>query len=363
MHKTVSVALTTYNGQRFLLDQLESIASQTHRPDEVVIADDRSTDGTVSIIRRFSVGAPFPVKLHSNPARLGWARNFVHVAERCSGDLIAFCDQDDVWQPNKLERCLAEFSASEDVDLVYHDALTVDAGLAPYGHLRRLPLKSREATAFDLQPFRNPYGFSVVFRQRLLRFCGLHESSLDPDRDGQPMAHDQFFFFLASALGRVRYVPEPLVKYRQHGGNVVGPGVPRPLSYRLRGITEAQCSLRAAAAGSRAGMLEQMIRTTTAEEASNLERLRDRYVKLAEAYTLRGVIHSHSTLRTRVAALARLAPKAYSSHPWAFGWKEFLKDSYAALETSFGVTIENAITAAFSKIRDIFMSLAKGARR
>ena len=362
MPKTVSVALTTYNGQRFLLDQLESIASQTHLPDEVVIADDRSTDSTVSIIRRFSVGAPFPVKLHSNPARLGWARNFVHVAGRCSGDLIAFCDQDDVWLPNKIERCLAEFPTS-DVYLVYHDALTVDAELVPYGRLRRLPLRSREATAFGLEPFRNPYGFSVVFRRRLLRFCGLHESSLDPDRDGQPMAHDQFFFFLASALGRVRYVPESLVKYRQHGGNVVGPGARRPLSYRLRGITEAQCTLRAAAAGSRAGMLERMIRTTTAEETSDLERLRDRYLNLAEAYTLRGVIHSHSTLRTRVAALARLAPKAYSSHPWAFGWKEFFKDSYAALETSFGVTIENAITAAFSKIRDIFVSLSRGARR
>lgn len=194
MPETISVALTTCNGQRFLLDQLESIANQTHLPDEVVIADDLSTDGTVSIIRRFSVGAPFPVKLRSNPARLGWARNFVQVAERCSGDLIAFCDQDDVWLPNKLERCLAEFSAS-DIYLVYHDALTVDAQLVPYGHLRRLPLRSQEATALDLQPFRNPYGFSLIFRQRLLGFCALHDSSLDPDRDGQPMAHDQFFFF------------------------------------------------------------------------------------------------------------------------------------------------------------------------
>lgn len=106
-----------------------------------------------------------------------------------------------------------------------------------------------------------------------------------------------------------------------------------------------------------------MIQTTTAEEASDLERLRDRYVKLAEDYRLRGVVHSNSSLCTRIAALARLTPGAYKSHPWAFGWKEFFKDSYAALETSFGVMVENAIAAVFSKLRAIFASLAKVARR
>ena len=104
--KTISVAMCTYNGEKYLREQLESIALQTRLPAELVICDDRSTDSTSEIIRNFADSAPFPVRFNLNPVNLGGAtkgitKNFEQASRLCTGDLIAFCDQDDVWLPKK----------------------------------------------------------------------------------------------------------------------------------------------------------------------------------------------------------------------------------------------------------------------
>src|SRR5271165_5482550 len=99
---TISVAMTTYNGERFLSEQLRSIAAQQRLPDELVVADDHSADRTWEIVTDFARTAPFPVRLHRNEPRLGWRGNFMSVLARCESDLIALCDQDDVWEPTKL---------------------------------------------------------------------------------------------------------------------------------------------------------------------------------------------------------------------------------------------------------------------
>jgi hypothetical protein len=177
------------------------------------------------------------------------------------------------------------------------------------------------------------------------------------------MAHDQFFFFLASALGRIRYIPEHLVNYRVHGGNVVGPGVRRPLSYRLRGITDAQCAMKASASLSRSRMLAHMIALAPEEEARTLQMLETRYLQLAERYRLRAVVHGKVDLRRRVAALLRIGPRAYLNPPWAFGWKALLKDTFAALETSFVTTVEHATAGVLRKLRGFLMAFRRAARR
>jgi hypothetical protein len=359
---TISIALAAYNGERYLSEQLESLAKQTRLPDELVISDDASTDDTVSIVEKFAAHAPFPVKYYRNPERLGWARNFVRTAQLCSSELIAFCDQDDVWLPTKIERCCA-FFLRPDIYLAYHDAVTVDATLVPYGRLTRLPIPSCEGTALDVLPFRNPYGFTMVFRSRLLRYCRLYDQSMDHDRPGQPMAHDQFFFFLGSALKRIRYIPELLVNYRQHGGNAVGPGVRLPLSYRLRGITSTQCTMIALASESRCRMLAQMIGIAPEEESGALEALQKRYVQLAERYRLRAIVHGEFSLGRRVAALLHIGPRAYLIPPWGFGWKALLKDTFSALETSFVVTVEHGTAGAFRKLRSFLMSVGRADRR
>jgi glycosyltransferase involved in cell wall biosynthesis len=117
----VSVAMATYNGERFVLEQLRSLASQTRLPDELVVSDDGSEDRTLQIVRDSAAEAPFRVHIQANTGRLWCHRNFWHAASLCSGDIFAFCDQDDVWLPEKLALCVAEFEADPDVVLVCHN--------------------------------------------------------------------------------------------------------------------------------------------------------------------------------------------------------------------------------------------------
>jgi len=99
----ISIAMATYNGESFLAEQLDNLAKQTLKPLELVVCDDGSTDDTVAILEGFAALAPFPVSIHRNGTRLGHTENFLKAANLCSGKWIGFCDQDDVWLPNKLE--------------------------------------------------------------------------------------------------------------------------------------------------------------------------------------------------------------------------------------------------------------------
>ena len=138
--KTISVAMCTYNGERYLREQLESIASQTRLPDELVICDDRSTDSTAEIIRNFADLAPFPVRFNLNPVNLGGAakgitKNFEQACRLCTGDLIAFCDQDDVWLPQKLARMAQTMEEQPQLGGVFVDAQLINDQGVPKGML------------------------------------------------------------------------------------------------------------------------------------------------------------------------------------------------------------------------------------
>jgi len=100
----ISVAMCTYNGSRFLENQLNSIGAQEVQPFELVICDDGSTDSTVQIIEAFRETVSFPVHLHRNSTNLGSTRNFQEAIELCRGDIIALCDQDDYWLPPQNNR-------------------------------------------------------------------------------------------------------------------------------------------------------------------------------------------------------------------------------------------------------------------
>jgi len=115
----LSVAMCTHNGQVHVHHQLSSIAAQSRLPDELVVCDDGSTDQTANIVERFSRDAPFQVRLHVNPHRMGTAQNFANAIRRCEGDLICLADQDDLWHEKKLEQFYQVFSRMPQVGLVF----------------------------------------------------------------------------------------------------------------------------------------------------------------------------------------------------------------------------------------------------
>ena len=227
----ISVALATYEGERFLQDQLESLARQTRLPAELVVYDDCSTDRTVQLVEEFARTSPFEVRLHRNPERMGFATTALSAAAQCTAPLVAFCDQDDVWLKNKLAVC-SEVLAQRDTLLVMHSSVVVDASLKPTGRVYpSLPRRRWERLAGD--PWQPVRGMSMVFSAELLRI-DWRRRPRSHYLAGEPLHHDEWIYDLARVLGEIVWIDEPLALYRQHDSNVTGAAVSR-----LRGRTES----------------------------------------------------------------------------------------------------------------------------
>jgi glycosyltransferase involved in cell wall biosynthesis len=214
--RTISVAMATYNGSRFIREQLDSLATQTYLPSELVVTDDGSTDNTIEIIEAFSLTAPFPVHIHRNRSRLNYRANFMKCANLCSSELIAFSDQDDIWDQDKLGTLVQQFE-NDDVDLVFHDVRLVDTDGNPVTNMA-----SSYAFSSTVNPWTVILGLTQVFRRKLLRYSDLWELSIDQQYPSERLAHDQWFVFLAHSLNSLRHIPQPLLSYRQHATNVFG---------------------------------------------------------------------------------------------------------------------------------------------
>ena len=205
----VSVAMATYNGERFLPEMLESLAAQTRPPDELIVRDDASEDGTVGLLHAFARRVPFRVEVVAGDRRLGYAQNFVAASQACRGSLIFFADQDDVWRPTKLAT-VADRVRRRTPMAVFHDfALIDDQG-------------RRFADSFyDLLTER---GIPPV---AALKGCSMAVTRAFVDTWGWPppesrVSHDFWVALLATAFDQRQNLPEPLIDHRLHGGNASG---------------------------------------------------------------------------------------------------------------------------------------------
>lgn len=322
--------MATYNGARFLREQLASIAAQTLLPAELVVTDDGSSDDTLAIVHAFAETAPFPIHVHRNATNLGFRGNFMHAVALCTCPVIALCDQDDVWEPHKLERMIAPF-AEPDVVLAYHEAWLIDAGGVRMG-LARLHGAPPRTPALSLFPLNNPYGFSMLFRRELLALSDLWPRSIDNLDGRQRMAHDQWLFFLACALGTIACIDEPLVGYRQHGANTYGIETPirtrRDRLDRWINVRVPEFASLANAARVRADILEiaaprlERVWQIRAQEAVA------RYRRLARHLAWRATTYDDASVIARARAwFALLGDGAYGNQTrWTFGHKAALVD-------------------------------------
>ena len=129
----ISVAMATFNGAVYLPEQVESLARQELLPDELVVCDDLSTDGTVELLEQFARTAPFPVRIHRNARNLGVLRNFEKALSLCQGDIVFLSDQDDVWLADKISEVVRLFEAKPGALAVVNDKLIADENLVPTG--------------------------------------------------------------------------------------------------------------------------------------------------------------------------------------------------------------------------------------
>jgi len=220
----ISIALCTYNGERYLQEQLDSYLSQTRHPDELIVCDDRSTDATSNILEHFADAAPFDVKLFVNEHNIGSTRNFEKAIGLCTGDLIFLSDQDDVWLPAKVATIEREFINNEAVGLVFTDAELVDDHLRPLG--RRL--LDVTLSSFARDALRRDRAFETLLEHNFVTgataaFRSRYREVLRPTPGGVPnLIHDAWIALSIANEAPVVFIEEPLIKYRQHSSQQIG---------------------------------------------------------------------------------------------------------------------------------------------
>jgi glycosyltransferase involved in cell wall biosynthesis len=336
---SISVAMATLNGASFIGEQLVSIARQSRLPNELVICDDGSTDGTVELIQKFAQTAPFPVHLFQNQERLGYRRNFLKAAGLCKGDLISFCDQDDIWRRHRLRRMARPFKNSN-VLLAFHNATVVDGRRAPVGQTFKLATEKVYAP-LELPPWTIVPGFSQVFRRSLLSYLDLYEHSVDIYCPAEKMPHDQWFLFLASLFGSIAYVPDRLALYRQHRQNCSGWLPSAPLAYAIHSVTHARYYANAAslAVANRLSMLTELRRQR--HDLENVNAAIDHYLAVKRYTELRMRLYASKSLRNRAYSIFSLVrDRAYTQPRTRLGLDNFLLDMCVGL--TVGPALRNA---------------------
>ena len=205
----ISVCMATYNGGKFIREQLESILSQLSSDAEIVVADDGSTDDTLLVVDSLKESR---IRVLPAERHLGVIYNFERALRASKGEIVFLADQDDVWLPGKVEKVLA---ALNDADLVTHDAWMLSPSGASDFTLTRTGKLS------DIRTYRSGVvanwwknsftGCCMAFRRNVL------DKAL-PFPKNLPM-HDQWLGVVAEKYFKVSYVDEPLVDYRQHSSN------------------------------------------------------------------------------------------------------------------------------------------------
>lgn len=226
---SVSVALCTYNGATYLAEQLGSILNQTMPPGQIVVSDDGSTDASLAIAEQVVAewrdghpGITLDLIVLTNPTALGVTANFEQALAACTGDLIALCDQDDVWLPERLERMMAEFDRRAGLLLLHAEARLVDAAGAPLGLTLLQTLGVSEA---DRAAVHEGRAIDALLRRNIVTGATMMvRRELVTEAIPFPAAwvHDEWLAMVAAATGLVDLLEEPLTDYRQHGNNQIG---------------------------------------------------------------------------------------------------------------------------------------------
>ena len=246
MGTTVSVALCTFNGARWIEEQLRSILGQSLLPDEIVVSDDRSTDATLTVLTGVfdSWTAEHPdssirLLVMSSDVRRGVTANFERSILATTGDLIALCDQDDVWHPDRLQQIVTTFAGRRRLLLLHGDARIVDeAGIWSGATL----FETLEVTSAERSAVSGGRGYDALLRRNLVTGATtvlrreLVARSVPFPAD---WVHDEWLGIIGAASGEIDFVSEPLLDYRQHSANQIGA---RRLDFRrkLRRLTASR---------------------------------------------------------------------------------------------------------------------------
>lgn len=204
MNKKISVCIATYNGEKYIKEQIESILFQTIQPNEIIISDDNSTDKTIEIVKKFD--SPL-IKIFNNKEK-GIIKNFENALLNSTGDYIFLCDQDDIWKSNKIEKVIEKLKT---YDLVVHNA-----------EIKEMNIDSKiKKTLFEIYNsksgivrnfYKNSYvGCCMAFNRKILQ-----KSIPFPEKI---YMHDIWIGMISEFSGKIYFEKEILMEYRRHDNN------------------------------------------------------------------------------------------------------------------------------------------------
>ncbi len=199
----VSIAMTTYNGEKYIKEQLDSILAQTYKNLEIVICDDKSSDNTVNIVKDYQKN-DFRIKVFLNEVNLGFKKNFEKAISLCNGNYIALSDQDDIWESNKIEILLENI---RNFDLIHSACSLIDENSNEITHL----WQKEDILEYSFTKFvfgNSVTGCTTLFKRKLLK-------DFFPIPQGE-YYHDWWLAILAIKNEGIVYIDIPLVRYRQH---------------------------------------------------------------------------------------------------------------------------------------------------
>lgn len=212
MQHKVSVVMATYNGEKFIRKQLESIINQTVKADEIIIIDDNSSDSTVKIIDEFSK-INDSIKYIKNENNIGINNNFQKAISYASGDIIGISDQDDLWLPNKIEILKQELINNPEIGLIYCDAQIIDGddNILEKSELDFFKAKAVEGTPIIPLLYKNCIsGHNIFFKKNIL------DSNFSfPEYP----VYDQWLGLYFSCKSKIKFTPDKLTSHRIHSQN------------------------------------------------------------------------------------------------------------------------------------------------
>ena len=228
----VDVLLATYNGEKYLKEQIDSILEQTYSDFRLLISDDGSTDDTRKILEEYK-NKDSRIQVFFQESNLGVVKNFEFLLKKVESAYYMFSDQDDIWKAEKIEKSLNKIE-NDNCDLVYSDLEVVDEKLnvtyESYWKLKGIYNKIKKYNNFESLYLNNfVTGCTIISKKELI------DTYLPLPNSSKYVLHDYWISLILSQNGKIDYIEEPLIKYRQHKNNKVGS---KKKSNELRTIDE-----------------------------------------------------------------------------------------------------------------------------
>jgi len=206
---SVSIALATFNGEKYLSEQLDSILNQSYPIHEIIVSDDCSTDNTMTILKYYERNHP-KINILENDKNIGLNKNFERVIKECSGQLIAISDQDNIWKKDKLQLMVNKIKNNT---LVYSDSYVFTNDGEKLNRLSEIKkYKFRVNSPKEFYFYNAIFGHAMIFKRKLL------DDILPFPVSG--INYDGWIAFVASCVGDIEYIDKPLVYYRLHQHNL-----------------------------------------------------------------------------------------------------------------------------------------------